>query len=104
MNILSKTRWIWITCIALLATSTVFANNKSLHKSLAQATNKKISNAYAFKKCRDLQAKPFDKKSKKKKAIIIGDSQGCDFLNSALENGYLRNYQIQLKLPIRRCM
>ena len=96
MNILSKTRWIWITLIALLATSsTVFATSKSLHISLAKATNKQLSNAYAFKKCRDLQAKPFNKKSKKKKVIIIGDSQGCDFLNSALENGYLKNYQIQ---------
>ncbi|HIP95003.1 MAG TPA: hypothetical protein EYH20_06665 [Leucothrix sp.] len=95
MNILSKTRWIWIAYVTLLASSTVFATNKTVHNSLAQATNIRLSNAYAFKKCRDLQGQPFDKKSKKKRVIIIGDSQGCDFLNSALENGYLRNYQIQ---------
>lgn len=95
MNILSKIRWKWIAYLALLVSSTVFAASKSVHSSLAKATNKQSSNAYAFKKCRDLQAKPFDNNSKKKKAIIIGDSQGCDFLNSVLENGYLRNYQIQ---------
>jgi len=95
MNILSKTRWIWIAYVTLLASSTVFATNKTVHNSLAQATNIRLSNAYAFKKCRDLQGQPFDKKSKKKRVIIVGDSQGCDFLNSALENGYLRNYQIQ---------
>ena len=95
MNILSKTRWIWIVYATFLASSTVFATNKTVHNSLAQATNIRLSNAYAFKKCRDLQGQPFDKKSKKKRVIIVGDSQGCDFLNSALENGYLRNYQIQ---------
>lgn len=95
MNIFSKTRWILIASVAVLASSTSLAANKTLHSSLAQATNIQSSNAYAFKKCRDLQDKPFNKKSKKKKVIIVGDSQGCDFLNSALENGYLKNYQIQ---------
>jgi len=95
MNILRKNILLWIIYIALLASSSVFATNKTLHSSLAQATNIRLSNAYAFKKCRDLQSKPFNKKSKKKRVIIIGDSQGCDFLNSALENGYLKNYQIQ---------
>ncbi len=75
--------------------SSAYATSPLVHDSLSKATNKKSSNAYAFDKCRELQAKPFDNNSWKKKAIIIGDSQGCDFLNSAFENGYLRNYQIQ---------
>lgn len=99
MNISTQVSiWFWATCIytgGLLLTSPAFAKASIVHTSLAQATNKQSSNAYAFKKCRDLQAKPFNKNSKKKNAIIIGDSQGCDFLNSALENGYLKNYQIQ---------
>lgn len=78
----------------LFISSSAFANS-ALHSSLAKATNVALSNAYAFKKCRSLQDKPFNKRSKKKRAIIIGDSQGCDFLNSVIENGYLRNYQIQ---------
>ncbi len=99
MNILIRTRWFLpaflVFQITFFLSAPVFATNKSLHASLSQATNKRFNNDYAFKKCRALQAKPFNRKSKKKKAIIIGDSQGCDFLNSALENGYLRNYQIQ---------
>ena len=82
-------------CASLLLSSTIFATTPFIHGGLAKATNTRLSNAYAFKKCRALQNKPFNKKSKKKRAIIIGDSQGCDFLNSALENGYLKNYQIQ---------
>ncbi len=80
--------------VILVTSLPVFAES-AVHTSLARATNIVSSNAYAFKKCRALQAKPFNENSKKKKAIIVGDSQGCDFLNSALENGYLRNYQIQ---------
>lgn len=99
MNILTKNKWLWIsclfTCTFFSTTTSLSAANSSAHKSLSRATNTLSSNAYAFKNCRDLQAKPFNHKSKKKKAIIIGDSQGCDFLNSALENGYLKNYQIQ---------
>jgi hypothetical protein len=88
----------WGAClISFFASSTLFANNSSVHTSLAKATNTVSSNAYAFEKCRKLQAKPFDNNIKKKKAIIIGDSQGCDLLNSALENGYLKNYQIQFR-------
>jgi len=81
--------------VFLYFTSSAYATSPLVHDSLSKATNKISSNAYAFEKCRALQSKPFDNKSWKKKAIIIGDSQGCDFLNSALENGYLRNYQIQ---------
>lgn len=73
------------------------AANYAIHDSLSKATNITSSNAYAFERCRALQAKPFDTTIKKKKVIIIGDSQGCDFLNGALENGYLRHYQIQFR-------
>lgn len=75
--------------------TSAYAASPIAHDSLSKATNKKSSNAYAFEKCRALQAKPFDNNSWKKKAIIIGDSQGCDFLNSVFENSYLSNYQIQ---------
>ena len=86
-----------ILCMVFLAiiTTTVTEAGSYVHQSLSEATNVLSNNAYAFEKCRALQNKPFDKNSRKKKAIIIGDSQGCDFLNSALENGYLNNYQIQ---------
>ena len=71
--------------------------------SLSDEANIKSNNHYAFNQCRSLQAKPFDKKSKKKKLIIIGDSQGCDFLNGMVENGYLKNYQIQFRFIPYAC-
>ena len=92
------TRSFWFAlALSLTLSSTVFAKGSSVHNNLAKATNTLSSNAYAFEKCRALQAKPFDDNIKKKKVIIVGDSQGCDFLNGALENGYLKNYQIQFR-------
>ncbi|MCK5918951.1 MAG: SGNH/GDSL hydrolase family protein [Cocleimonas sp.] len=65
--------------------------------------NNKLYDHYAFDKCRSLQAKSFNMQSQKKKLIIIGDSQGCDFLNGMIENGYLRNYQIQFRFIPYAC-
>lgn len=89
--------------INLTSVSVVYAANPQLQTNLAKASNTVSSNAYAFNRCRKFQAKPFDKKSRKKKVIIIGDSQGCDFLNGALENGYLKNYQIQFRFVPFTC-
>ncbi len=72
-------------------------------RGVIDVVNNKLHNYYAFDKCRSLQAKPFDHQSKKKKLIIIGDSQGCDFLNGMIENGYLRNYQIQFRFIPYAC-
>lgn len=83
--------------ILWLCTPTVFAAKHALHKDLIKAADKYASNHYAFKACRALQSKPFDTNSQKKKAIIIGDSQGCDFLNGIIENNYLANYQISFR-------
>jgi hypothetical protein len=79
------------------------SSHSSVYENMIKATNKQSSDAYAFKKCRSLQAKPFDKHNTKKKAIIVGDSQGCDFLNGALENGYLNDYQIQFRFIPYAC-
>jgi len=98
MNLLITARSFWATsALSFFVSSTAFAHHSTVHDSLAKATNTRSSNAYAFEKCRALQAKPFDDTINKKKAIIVGDSQGCDFLNGALENGYLKNYQIQFR-------
>ncbi|CAA6824610.1 MAG: Unknown protein [uncultured Thiotrichaceae bacterium] len=83
--------------IILLFSGNVFAAQTAVHRDLIKAADKQSSNSYAFKKCRNLQSKPFNPASKKKKAIIVGDSQGCDFLNGVLENGYLSNYQIAFR-------
>jgi len=72
-------------------------------KSIETSPQNLVYEQYAFKKCRSLQAKAFDKKSDKKKLIIIGDSQGCDFLNGIFENGYLKNYQIQFRFIPYAC-
>lgn len=97
----SQINSIWGVCVSVFIlvvfSSATFARDHVVQDNLAKASNIQSSNAYAFYKCRALQAKPFDSNNKKKKIIIVGDSQGCDFLNGALENGYLKNYQIQFR-------
>ncbi|MEE9303485.1 MAG: SGNH hydrolase domain-containing protein [Thiotrichaceae bacterium] len=92
-----------LTYTFLMTFSNAFAANTMVRQNLIKASNTKSSNAYAFERCRALQAKPFDESSSKKKVIIIGDSQGCDFLNGALENGYLSNYQIRFRFIPYSC-
>lgn len=70
---------------------------------LQEEADVELNNNYAFDKCRSLQAKPFDENLTKKKLIIIGDSQGCDFLNGVIENGYLKNYQVQFRFIPYAC-
>lgn len=92
-----------LMCLFIFTLSSAFAANSVVRKDLIKASNTQSSNAYAFDRCRALQAKPFDKDSKKRKVIIVGDSQGCDFLNGALENGYLSNYQIRFRFIPYSC-
>ncbi len=44
-----------------------------------------------------LVKQPFDRSDSRKKALIIGDSHGQDFLNALLENNALANYQIRTR-------
>ena len=96
--ILRKTKFIGLFFFftLMLIFSNGFAANSLVQKNLIKASNIKSSNSYAFKRCRAL-SKPFDQNSDKRKAIIVGDSQGCDFLNEILENRYLSNYQIRVR-------
>lgn len=97
----------------LIPFSTIFASEYDYEDSdevvpihqgnLLKEANVELNNLYAFDECRSLQAQPFDKNSTKKKLIIIGDSQGCDFLNGIIENGYLKNYQIQFRFIPYAC-
>ncbi len=79
------------------------AETPSVRKSLIQSSNTNANEKYTFKYCNPLRKKPFDKKSSKKKLLVIGDSQACDFLNSIKENGFLNNYQIRMRYIPYQC-
>lgn len=77
--------------------STAMAAEASLKQNLMTAADTKASGEYAFSQCRSLTGQTFDTTKPTKKALIVGDSYACDFLNSMQENGYLRDYQIALR-------
>lgn len=83
--------------------SSAFAANSSIRENLITASNTKARGEYTFSRCRPIQGKAFSNDGHKKKALIIGDSYACDFLNSILESGYLKDYQIRLRFIPYRC-
>jgi hypothetical protein len=90
-----------VSCSFFIATAD--AARLSVRKSLIKASNIDESGKYTFASCSNYQHKVFDTDSRKKKAIIIGDSQACDFLNGVLENNYLKDYQIQFRYIPYQC-
>jgi hypothetical protein len=97
-----KAAWL-LASVVLLFTCVVMTASAASHDNLLSAADAKASGEYAFSQCRALQGKPFDSGSQKKKALIVGDSYGCDFLNSVLENGYLQDYQIRVRFIPYSC-
>lgn len=97
-----KAAWL-LASMVILFTSAVMAASPSARDNLLGAADSKASGEYAFSQCRALQGKPFDTSSQKKKALIVGDSYACDFLNSVLENGYLQDYQIGVRFIPYNC-
>jgi hypothetical protein len=93
----------FIFILSLSSVTTVTAETPSVRKSLIRSSNINANEKYTFKYCNPLRKKPFDKKSSKKKLLVIGDSQACDFLNSIKENGFFRNYQIRMRYIPYQC-
>lgn len=89
--------------ISLFSSFTVVAETPSVRKSLIRSSNINANEKYTFKYCNPLRRKPFDNKIDKKKLLVIGDSQACDFLNSIKENGFFRNYQIRMRYIPYQC-
>ncbi|MCK5901557.1 MAG: hypothetical protein KAG28_00285 [Cocleimonas sp.] len=94
---------ICIMLIGLFSTISAMADSPSARKSLIRSANIDANEEYTFKHCNPLRKKPFETNSKKKKLLLIGDSQACDFLNSMIENGYLTNYQIRMRYIPYQC-
>ena len=69
---------------------------------LLKVANSEKSGEYVRKHFLQKMKKPFNDENKKK-ALIIGDSHAQDFLNTVLENGYLKNYQISTRYIPAHC-
>lgn len=85
----------------LLWASLLLSFSVSTHADLSKAERKSNGN-YIRSYFLQLMKKPFVE-SKKRKALIIGDSHAQDFLNSVHENGYLSQYQISTRYIPTRC-
>ncbi len=90
--------------IGSLFVSSLNAADISVRKSLIVNSNIDKSGKYTFAQCNAVKdIREFNNKNKKKKAIIIGDSQACDFMNAVKENNYLKDYEIKMRYIPYRC-
>lgn len=70
---------------------------------LLKAADTKASGAYVRTRFLKIVNKSFDNTDKRKKLLLIGDSQAQDFYNAILESGKLQNYQIRARYIPFRC-
>lgn len=79
------------------------AANSDLRTQLIKFSNTDYSGEYTFRHCKAITKKPFDTAVPKRKVLIIGDSQACDFYNGIVETGKLDNYQVSMRYIPFRC-
>jgi len=70
---------------------------------LMKVADPKVSGQYVRERFVSMQRKPFDVEDQRKKVLIIGDSQAQDFLNSAMENGFFKNFQVRTRHIPTQC-
>lgn len=92
-----------LTSIVLLTSGIMAANAAGLRQQLIQYANSSYSEEYTFRHCKGITKQAFDLKGSKRKVLIIGDSQACDFYNGVVETGNLNNYQISMRYIPYRC-
>lgn len=79
---------------SVLATTNSFADEK--RDAMVKAADNEAGGTYVRTRYLEL-TKPFDNSDPRKKALIVGDSHGQDFLNTILESKSLANYQIRTR-------
>jgi hypothetical protein len=89
-----------LTLCTTLLTGNATAN--SAQKELLKLADTKASGEYVRSRFLKAMTKTINPNATKK-ALIIGDSHAQDFLNSVLENNYLKDYQIITRYIPTRC-
>ena len=79
--------------------NTALAGGQDLLKAADPELNKRYVRA-AFSK---VQNKAFNPSDRRKKLLIIGDSQAQDFINTAMENQFLKDYQVRTRHIPAKC-
>ena len=83
----------------VITLNTASANTQDLLKAADPAINKQYVRAEFGK----VQNKAFDANDQRKKLLIIGDSQAQDFVNSAREHQFLKDYQVRTRHIPAKC-
>ncbi|MEZ5476062.1 MAG: SGNH hydrolase domain-containing protein [Thiolinea sp.] len=97
MSRIFSLRMITFYLLASLSLLTTTLHADETRDALLRAADNEAGGAYVRERYLKLVKVPFDKADERKKALIIGDSHGQDFLNALVENKGLPNYQIRTR-------
>jgi len=87
-----------------LFTSAMLLNTAQANsQDLLKAANPEINRQYVKAEFGRVQNKAFNANDSRKKLLIIGDSQAQDFVNSAMEHQFLKDYQVRTRHIPAKC-
>ena len=92
--------------LALVSTlcSTLFLSSaQAATEDLLKAADPDVNKSYVRAQFNAVQNKVFNPRDARRKLLIIGDSQAQDFINSANEHNYLKNYQVRTRHVPAQC-
>lgn len=92
-----------LAVVSALCSTLLFSTAQAATEDLLKAADPDVNKNYVRARFGSVQNKVFNPGDSRQKLLIIGDSQAQDFVNSAMENDYLKNYQIRTRHVPAQC-
>lgn len=92
-----------LAVVSALCSALLFSTAQAATEDLLKAADPDVNKSYVRARFGSVQNKAFNPGDSRQKLLIIGDSQAQDFVNSAMENDYLKNYQIRTRHVPAQC-
>ena len=92
-----------LALLSTLCSTLFFSTAQATTEDLLKAADPEVNKHYVRARFNAVQNKVFNPSDARRKLLIIGDSQAQDFINSAIEHDYLKNYQVRTRHVPAQC-
>jgi len=92
-----------VAVAGLITSCLMISGAQAATEDLLKASDQAVNTSYVRARFGRIQNKAFQASDPRKKLLIIGDSQAQDFVNSAMEHDYLKNYQVRTRHIPAQC-
>jgi len=92
-----------LAAVSALCTTLFLSTAHASSEDLLKAADAEVNKSYVRARFGAVQNKAFNPGDARRKLLIIGDSQAQDFVNSAMENDYLKGYQVRTRHVPAQC-